>query len=562
MAAVSVVLMVAVPLRFWGISSPFESSDQAGLANMVLYGRGVRWILAHGYGPVLPGLHKLWTEAALALGFPLTETVFRSLVALIDLAQVMVTWPLLRRLNCTRPQALAGVLCAAVLPAMVSNAHFVWNHVGIWLLMGTVSLWATLAYLDDRKPWQLGVAGAALMCHCLSSAIAIGLPLTLLILWISRWRNRAASANAANDTSPACSARAVQWWEWLGGFLLPCAGAITIILGSWLWTGGGQLGHMIAKFKLSGEGLRWHQFGYLPGVWVLLFGYFFGIVAAVGLIRATLRIRRFSMPDRRWLLALWTWCSLIPFVLIANWDRIGSPESYVIETVFCAGLLGMLLLCEGYRRLAGRPRLRAGMAALSALATGHLAFASVDSCLAGERWSRLTGVSVTWGRIWPDTGIKAAAQYIRQHVPEDAVLLSLHTTMGMEVPVAEFYTGRQMLACEDFPAGRLEELTTAMRGAVDAFIVPAENRGLMERFPEYERVCTIRRASQPLRLIYARAGSGWTHVDEDIQVLNRQYDDARAPVRPTLIRQSSASYQAAKARYKAAVARLKRSDSR
>lgn len=548
-AAGSAVLLVAAGLRFWGVGTTFESSDQAGLAHAVLFGRGIRWILAHGYGPVLPTLHKIWSEAAFALGFGLTEAVFRSLVALMEVAQVLVTGALLRRLGCSRRQALAGMLCVAVLPSMVSNAHFVWNHVGTWLLMGTIALWATLAYLDDRKRWQLAVAAAALMCHCLSSAIALGLPLVLLVLWFRRWRQ--------GPQGTAAGQAGVTTWECAVGFVLPCTAALVIIFGSWLWTGGGQIGHLIARSRFSNEGLRWHQLGYIPGTWLQLFGYVFAVVAAAGLIRATLLMGRAATTDRRGLLAMWAWCGLIPFTLIANWDRIGSPESYVIEPVFCGGVLGMLALCEWHGRLAARPHLRAGVAVFSVLAVGHLAFSTVDACLAGERWTAFTGASANWGRIWPDTGIKATGWYIRRHVPENAVLLSLHTNQGMEVPVAEYYTGRKMLACEDLPAGGLDELARAMREHVDAIIVPAGECERVERFREFERVCTIRQSSRPVRFIYARSDRQWPRLDAEADALNRLYDGTWTRVRQPLAIPAGEAYLAAKDRYKAVVARLK-----
>ncbi|MBI4582362.1 MAG: hypothetical protein HY718_21890 [Planctomycetes bacterium] len=546
----AVVLVLALPLRLWGIHAPFESSDQAEMANLVLFSGGVRWIFAHAYGPVLAILAKVWAEAAVRLGWPLTESVFRSLTTLLDLAQVLVTWPLMRRLGCTRRQALAGMVCCAVLPAMVSNAHFAWSHMSAWLLTGAVALWATLAYCEDRRRWQLVLAGGALTAHCLSSAIAFGLPMTLLVVWIARWRRRAEQAKPVGAR--------VYGWEFVVGFVLPCLAALAIIFGSWLWTGGGQLGHLIAKFSAGHGGWRWGQIVRLPGMWIDLFGYLFGVIAAAGLLHATCSWRTSRTADRRGLLAMWAWSSLVPFMLVADWDHIGYVGGYVIETVYCAALLGMLLACELYGRLARRPRLRAATAAVSVLAVGHLAFGAIDACLAGGRWSALTGVSVPWGTLRPDTGIKAAGWYVRRHVPPDVIVMSLHNNKGMEAPVAAVYTGRHVLAGYDLPDRSLDELVTMMEADVDVVIVPAENWSLVERLAGFERVCTIRRDSWPVRFVCARAALHLARVDADTDAMNRRYDDLPTPERLPTALACPAAFPAAMGKYKTVVAQLRR----
>src|SRR5690606_19383996 len=159
------------------------------------------------------------------------------------------------------------------------------------------------------------IAGAALFAHCLSSAIALALPLTLAWAWLRTWRE----ARSRDRTAGRTITRAA-----ITAYVCPCVTALTVILASWHWTGRGQLGHLLAKCHSKSCRWQWEQFAELPGMWTAHFGYAFGIVAAAGLLWASLRASRRRSADHagqvlpqrhrlRWL-ALWAWCGLLPLI--------------------------------------------------------------------------------------------------------------------------------------------------------------------------------------------------------------------------------------------------------
>jgi hypothetical protein len=183
LAAVGAIALVALPLRVWNMDAIFETSDQAAMPYMILSRFGIEWIFAHPYGPVLPALYRAYAAVLNLLAIPFSETAARVPVMLISLVQTSITWPLMRRLGNAPQIAALGVLFAAVLPCLVVDAHYPWADHATWLLLGSISLWATLAWQQDRQRRQLAVAAIALFLHCLSSLYAFALPLTLMFAW-------------------------------------------------------------------------------------------------------------------------------------------------------------------------------------------------------------------------------------------------------------------------------------------------------------------------------------------------------------------------------------------
>lgn len=160
-----------------------------------------------------------------------------------------------------------------------------------------------------------------------------------------------------------------------------------------------------------------------------------------------------------------------------------------------------------------------------------------------------------------DSGIKAAGFYVREHVPVDAVVMSAHTNTGMEVTVAEYYTGRYVVAGYDLPADMLPLLIQAMCEEVDVWIVAAEHRHLIARLEGFECVATLRRGPEPVRLVYARPRLGLAREELDVAVANEQYDRKYKVHRIPLALSSSPRVAAARARFTSELRTLKSSPS-
>lgn len=512
------IMALAAALRCVGIDATFESSDQVAMPLMLRHGFGIRWILAHDYGPVAPLLQRLFATIWCGLGGALDETASRLPIAMASLLQVAVTFPLMRRLGRSENEAMLGMLVAAILPTLVTDGHYAWGYLTLWLLTGTIALWATLAWLDDRRSWQMALSIFALAAHCLSNCYALALPLTLLIVWLAAiTRHHFAVRHAAGSCAlPAEKRKLVR--AAVMGYVLPCVVAIGIIAISWRWTGGSQIAHLLRKQNAGTTGLHLHQLLALPAFWSQQFGYLFAIISAAGVIWAVFNRNRIRF------LCIWTWMSVGPMVLLTDWSRIGFAGAYLIEAVYPAGLLGVILVSEIHRRLRYHRPIRTALSAVTVLALIHMAFASYDACLAGSRFQTWTGAQTGWGVVRPDTGIKASGWYVRRHVPASAVILPVHTRDGMEVTVSEYYLGRRVLATYDLPETAVAPLLGEMQARAGVIIVDVRHKELVASLPAFERVCTVHLDGRPVRFIYGRPELGLPVLDGNTGEWNDCYD--------------------------------------
>ncbi len=551
-AAVALVLIAlgATALRGWDMARPYASSDQATLPSLIHHSYGVRWLIERSYGPVTETVNRAFAGLLSALHLPIGETADRFPGMLIGVAQVLVTYPLMKRLRRSTGEAVVGSLVATVLPLLVTDSRMIWGwgFLSMWLFTGSVALWATLAYLDDRRPIHLAVAGCALTAHCLSNVYAFALPATLMVLWLKAlWGSRRSNETVDDpDRSPISLAAA------LVGFVLPCVVALAIIIGAWWLTGHGQIGHLIEKHQHGTAGFHWDQIARMPVMWSKHYGYLSGIVAAAGLIAYT-----FARHDRRRLMGLWAWLGLLPVWLLSDWERIGYASAYFIETSYAAGLLGVCLVFDLCRRLADRRLLRGCVAAAGVLAITHTAAGTIDDCVGLGRlrpWTGITNCPMTFRQ---DIGCKGAGGYVREFVPIDAAVLSLHGNRGCEAPVTEYYLGRRALAGHDQNPRILPDLLAALRAETDAILTPADHADLLKEMPEFERVCTIRVSGEPVLFVYARSALDLPVIDEEASELNRRYDERFMPRHIPMALPAPAGYGAKLLLYQQTVRQLK-----
>lgn len=502
------ILCLAVVLRAWGIGATFESSDQAAMAYLVRHSFGLRWIFAHEYGPVLPLLQVATSQTAAMLGLVNTEAIARLPVMLVSLAQVPLTMLLVRRLipRGGAAELLSAGLACAVLPALVSDAHYPWGDHTVWLFTGSLALWASLAYRDDGRNWQLVLAAGGLLAHCLSGLFAFALPVTLIVLWGQAVWAGEGGMRVRSLLRPSLA------------FVLPCVLALAIITACHLFTGGGQVGRLLGKGDAGAFGVQVGQVLGLPAIWVWHFGYIAALPATIGLAWGT---RAAFHSERIGLLAVWAWASILPLTLLADWDATGFPNYYFFEAVYATGILTAV----GAVHLA-RSAPRWGMP--SAATVGGMAGASLIIAGAGicspELASGWTGVRTGWGDVQADSGIKAAGFYVRRHVGADAVVMALHARGGMELPVAEYYCGRKVLAHYDLPPSVVPEVWRRMSGVVDVVIVTPEHEPLLCEDATWRRVCRITRDGRPVRAIYARDSLPLPQLDGETVALNRRYE--------------------------------------
>jgi hypothetical protein len=488
-------------LRSWNLHATLESSDQAALGYMLQYNYGVQWIFAHDYGPVLPAIEVAWCRLLSCFGRPIDERALRLPIVLMSLVQVGVSFGLMRRLRFSRRAAWAGCAAVAILPSLISDAHYLWAYQTTWLLTGSIALWASLAWFDERQGWQSAGAGAALCLHCLSSLYSYGLPIALLVLWGWHARSEGRSIRVS----------------FLISYLLACLASLAVILGAWLWTGQGQLGRLLLKSASGAAGLHFEQVLQLPRIWCSQLGPVFGAVCAGAVV---LGLSRCRAADRRALPTIWACASIIPFTLLADWDRIGYAAHYTFEATFAAALLGAAWIAEA---LTADAHWKAVALPLGLVSAFQLTLASVDVARPDVDYQSVTGIEVAWGEVRPDAGTKAAGYYVRRFVPEDVTVLSLHTRNGMELPVAEYYCGRKILAHYDVPEGGLVDLWRSMASRVDVVLVETAHARLLSG-SDLRCVCILRRGGRVVRMVFARPELELPRRDSETSVMNAEYD--------------------------------------
>jgi hypothetical protein len=536
-------LTVACMLRAWELDAPFASSDQVAMPHSVRHGYGLTWIFAHSYGPIPAIVQRSSAEIMSWFDVPLGETASRFPIVIISMAQVLLVYPLMLRMRGTRNQAVAASLVCALLPSLVTDAHYAWGYLTIWLFFGSLALWATLAYLDDGEPWQLSMASASLFAHCLSNCFSFGLPLTLLVVWLVRFHRAGAERRQVIE-------------DVVFGFLMPCLAAVGVMTMSWL-VGGGPIARLLCKQHAGATGLSLPCMVEWGAAWFTQFGYLFVVPATAGLIYGIVLARK---GDRRGLLAVWAVAALLPLVLFSNPTRIGYPGAYLMEAVFTSGILAVVSLGYLYQRLSVvKPILRAAVGCACLLSLVHLGIGSVDACLTGNRLRHWTGVTTGWGSVAPDTGMKAAGWYVRQYVPPDATVLTIHTNRGLEAPVAEYYLGRRVAAGMDHQASYIEPLLESFIGEAHVVVVEPEQQSLMADRPDFVAVFTATFKGQPVRTIYARPEMHLTQMTRESSTINPQYDQFFTPRHIPQPLPAPPDYQATLARYQQALQKAKAS---
>lgn len=535
---VFVVTSLAAGLRFWECNAVLATSDQVAMAYLVRHGYGVRWIFAHDYGPVLPALMVAWTHLLAWFDCPIGDAAIRFPIALIGVAQVPLTFALLGRMNCSRLTCWAGAVACAVLPSLVTDAHYPWGYQSVALFCGTVSLWALLAWLDERRGWQLAVSMAFLCLHCLSGVDTYAVPAIMGVLWW--WALRPGEERA----------RPVTWRQALVGYVTPLLLAAAVALFSLKWTGAGELGRWLHKADKGTFGLHFEQFLQLPVLWCRQFGPVFGLITVVALfiVGDGLFKRR-----REALLAVWAGLIIVPYTLLADWGRIGWPQHYLTQACFAAALLGTIWLAGLYRARIF-PRWLIAMVAAIALAQmgiGDIAISQPSAVLA-----TISGTRTGWGNVAADTGIKAAGYYVREYVPASCRVMSLHAQDGMELTVAEYYCGRRMLASYDLPEEWVTPLWERMQSYADVVVVDAAHAHRLVA-SNFRCVCTLRSRGDVVRMVFARPELDLPPRDKEVAVYNAAYDQSYTPHELPIPLATPRDYDEARRRYGEVLAELR-----
>lgn len=508
---------VGFALRAWHSDVPFQSGDFATMPYLVSQRSGIVWILRHTYGPLLPMVVAVLARAAVALGFGMTETLWRMPLILIGTLHVPVTFVLMRRLGASRWAALMAAGVVAVVPSLTNDARYPWGYECLGAMVGSLALWAWLRELDRppggehtvRTRLEAWLAGGLMAAYLLSHLLIHAVPIVAVAAAVLIAGRRGAVRRIAR---PAV--------------VVPVGLAVGLTCVAWFRYGGGILGRMVRHAAIGTVDAGASSWSDLARLWCEHLGAPWAAFCAVAVVVGLVLLAR---GDRRGLPALWTIVYILPLVLLLDITHMGRPTQYQIQGTYAASLAGCLLLdilagAVGRRSRAGVRRFaRVGVATAGVAVVGALFVGSYESLFTDRRPPAWTG-STDYGRVIPDPGTKAAGWYVRAHVPADAVVLATHGMQGLEYPCAIYYTGRHVAAGEDTTPSEQRAIVAAVHGAIDvALVEPA----LLATFrDEYGFSVPVRilRGGRPVLYIAARPGYAIPAMDVDVAEADARYD--------------------------------------
>ncbi len=514
-SAVLVLVAGGLLLRTWGAGATFQSGDYASMPYMVTHWFGLSWVIAHIHGPLLPGMVWLFAKAATALGFGMNEALWRLPLGLVGSLHVPATYLLMRRLRAERPVALLAAALTAVLPSLTSDARYPWGYETLAVCIGTLAIWAFLRDLDQPSRRGEWLAGGLLGLYLLSHLVIHAVPtvITVAVLASLGWR--------------AGLRRLLR-----ASVLVPVAGAVACIAYAWFALHGGILGRMarhVGHGTLEPGGSTPLDLALL---WVNHLGPIWAGFCGLGVLVGLAMILR---GDRRGLPALWAVVYVLPLMLLLDLDRIGRATVYQVQGTYAGVLAGCMLVqwaVEPARRWAAAPRSTANvtLTVFALLFLGCQLLGSVFNLFLGEHRPLVAG-TVDYGRVVPDPGYKAAGWYIREHVPDDAVILATHGVTGMEYPVAVYYTGRHIAAAEDTTEQEECLIIDTVGPQVDVAVVEPRFARKFEQELGFVLPVRVYRGEDLVLFIAARDPALIPWMDLDVAEANRAFDRDHAPRR-------------------------------
>ncbi|MFO0973568.1 MAG: glycosyltransferase family 39 protein [Phycisphaerae bacterium] len=511
--ALASICIVALWMRCWNSSGPFPSNDHCQLAYFCTHHQGWRWCLTTHYGPLQPFLVKLFATLVTGLGFAMTEFLWRLPMALAGAALPWPTFFLARRLSDSRPAAWTAAALAAGLPALVTDARYPWAYETLGTLCAALALLATLRYLERDSRARAALLGAALALYLASHLLIHALPVVVLLLLLAGGPRRLSAI-------PRIAERLQRLARF--ALLAPVALMLLAIVFAFVRLDGGPIERLMQKaavtHRAAGDsgGLRLLAIGLRGNL-----GWPLAIAAAavmVGAIRGAVRPRR-PLDVIAW----WPVLFCLPWLVLSF--PTGRPLQYLTQPAYA---LALLTACRGVPWLCGRIGTVAGgaMAAAVVLVT---AAGAIDANFYAGRFAGLTGARADWGAARPDSGLKAAADYVRANFAADAVVATLHDSSGGEFLNAAYYFGRFCLAYTDLTPAESAALLARFADRVD--VVVCERRlGLSPSWANaIPLVARVQVGGAAAIDIYARRLLQLPPMTVDAAVANAEFDHQFAP---------------------------------
>lgn len=499
------VAALALALRTVGTNVAFPSADHAILAVQVSTEPGWGFCLRHHYGPLLPALVKAFALAITGLGGGMTEALWRLPMALAGAAAPWLAFRLVRRMGGGATAAWAAAIWTAVLPPLVTDARYLWAYETLGATMALATFNTTYDYILSpgvRRSWAAGIVLALYLCSHLH-VYAAPCVAAALIAHSARQRRR------------------VPPLPELAGLMVPPLLVGFALFAAWRRLGGGPIGRLLSKYytaKSAGEGSS--TVLDLAQAWIGHFGW--PLAASIGLTLLLFAPVALRLRGRAW--PLWGWAVLFAAPMFAIGFKTGRPTQYLTQASLAAALLVAATVVDRFAQRGGT----AVAWCLILIPAAWMAGGAVDANLNDGRHSHWTGVTANWGARPADPGYKAVGTYVREHVPPDAVICTLHDTAGLEAPVAAYYLGRACVASEDTSIATSVAIFRQFAPVIDVVIHERRLDAPAPWTADFERVATVTRGGEPILDVFARPALRLPHATLAVETEDARYDRACA----------------------------------
>ncbi|PLS82260.1 MAG: hypothetical protein CYG59_04620 [Chloroflexi bacterium] len=518
LAVIGVGLLIGGFLRLFSNSQPFSSSDHAELAAIVsfFYPRNLSalqfsssstWQLltnAHGILPPLIGMAG--TTIVGIMGLPVTEFWWNFPFVLVQLLTIPLAAVLVTRLAGCHAGGIAALL-VALLPihAALSRASGL-SHIPLTFATQLTTIICFVRYFQAPTSRNARFASFALTVNLL---VELFFPLLFVLLLgigvLTVGTRKPSLMLRLNRTRALLFVPRVMIVP-----LLVVSFNFLLLIGyinGW-WSGGG-----IATRLLEGSDRKsgiyfaafWQNTSYVVGPIALVLL----IVLGLPSLSALRRLEARSVP------LLWSFVYLMPFVLFTR------PHVYEYMLLGLAPLtLNAAIVLGSLLQRCGWQRWLAGLAMVMLL--GLFSLRSL-SMVFGVDILPAVGTGQAPGGLFPDQGLKAAAWWVRTHMPQDALVFADSTYEPYQIA---YYTHRPFLAVtdaeEDESAYRLLENSASLPSA---YLVTPGNERLLARYSNIMPVlaATVVVDQRPVLLIYTHT----EQVPETIQAksANEAFDN-------------------------------------
>ena len=511
------LILVGLALRTVKIGGTFASGDAAELPVRIMRNPGYGWCFYQPYGALIGIIVKLFVGCVSLLGITVTEFWWVLPIALIGTLQVPLTYAFLKRLKASEFGAVAGAGVIAVFPLHVMQSRYSWGYEALAVTFLTLALMGLLRFLE-KPTLRTGLiasllAGFYLISHgyimpfavCFVALLALFSPAEKDSAWARLW---------------AGLHLCLRGLVWVYPVVLSFALAVPLM-------------HAMQKRTKLGFYVLDHGGGFIANI---------GLPLAALLLAALVAacVSRRTRSRQALLLAISGAAYLAPLFFLTP-PGVTVVRGYMLvgtHLLLLAAVLVLDRLTEGLRGRAG---------VILALCLLPTLWGTVESVFWRNQFNNPMLVRLERGGVLPDPGSKVAGWFVREYVPRDAVVLSIHR--AVEPPNLYYYFGRDRYAYYDLNLQQLNDKFNRMKDIVDVVICEAEQAQLVQADRRFEMTVIAELTRGSVTLMYARPKAKlhapfsdpelkftawWYEVDWRVGTdANGQFDEDFAPkVRP------------------------------